>query len=132
MKLDHVAIAVTSLEETEALYKCLGLTVGGREELPDMGIRVSFINIGETRLELLESMNPSSTVAKFLASKGPGLHHIAFEVEDIYKSLKEMKEQGYRLIDEEPRPGAGNKLIAFVHPKATGGVLLELSQNPEK
>lgn len=128
MKLDHVGIAVSSLEEVEKFYLRLGMAIGGREDIPEQGLRVAFINVGETRIELLESTDPSSAVAKFLGSRGPGLHHIALAVSDIKQSLEELKERGYRLIDEEPREGAEGKLIAFVHPKATGGVLLELCE----
>jgi len=130
VKLDHVAIAVSSLEEVEKLYSDLGMAVTGREDIPEEGLRVAFIKVGETRIELLESTDPSSAVAKFLVSHGPGLHHIALVVSDIKRSLEELKERGYRLIDEEPREGAAGKLIAFVHPKATGGVLLELCGEP--
>jgi methylmalonyl-CoA/ethylmalonyl-CoA epimerase len=132
-KLDHVAIAVADLDEGIKLYKSLfGKAPESIEEVEDQKVKAAFFALDDTNLELLGATDPSSPIAKFL-EKNPrgGLHHICIEVSDIDAHLKELKAQGVQLIDQTPRIGAHNKRIAFVHPKSTGGVLIELSE-PEK
>src|SRR5262249_37329063 len=110
----------------------LGLEVGDTEEVADQKVRVAMLPLGDSRIELLEATSEDSPISKFLAKRGPGIHHIAVNVDDIRASLQELKQRGARLIDEEPRTGAGGCLVAFVHPSSTGGVLLELVQNPKR
>ena len=129
MKIDHIGIATRQLEEGLAIWRdALGLTVDATEEISEQGVRVAMLPIGDTHVELLEALNPDSSVAKFVAKRGPGIHHIAVQVDDIHASLSDLKSKGARLIDETPRIGAGGCLIAFVHPSTTNGVLLELVQ----
>ncbi|NJE48199.1 methylmalonyl-CoA epimerase [Thermococcus sp. 9N3] len=130
-KIDHVGIAVKNLEEAIKVWEGLGLKVEEIEEVPDQKVRTAIIHIGESRIELLEPTAEDSPIAKFIAKRGEGIHHIALGVTDIEEHLKELKEKGYRLIDEEPRIGAGGAKIAFVHPKAVTGVLLELCERKE-
>ena len=123
--LDHVAVAVTSLEEAVHLYeRVTGSSGSPVEEMESQGVRVSFVG----SLELLEPLGPETTVGRFLDRQGPGLHHIAYRVPDLPEALSRAKEEGFRLIDSEPRPGARGHLVAFLHPKSTGGVLIELVQ----
>ena len=127
MKINHIGIAVKSIEEALKFYsERLGLESREVVEVPEQKVKVIGLQIGESRIELLESTSPDSPIAKFLAKRGEGIHHIAFEVTDIEKRLEELKEKGVRLIDERPRPGAPNTRIAFIHPKSTQGVLIEL------
>jgi len=127
--VDHIAIAVKNLDEALAFYKAaLGLPEIGIETVSEQGVRVAKLDIGNTHIELLEPLGPDTPVGKFLENKGPGLHHICVKVDDINSELAKLKSQGMRLIDETPKIGAGGAKIAFVHPKSTGGVLLELSQ----
>ena len=129
MKIDHLGIAVQSIEESLAFYReAMGLEVSGRETVEDQGVHVAMLPVGESRIELLEATGPDTPVGKFLAKRGPGLHHICYRVPDIRVALDRMKAAGVRLIDQEPRPGAGGHLVAFVHPSATGGVLVELAE----
>ena len=130
-KIDHVGIAVKNLEEAIKVWEGLGLKVEEIEEVPDQKVRTAIIHIGESRIELLEPTAEDSPIAKFIAKRGEGIHHIALGVTNIEEYLKELKEKGYRLIDEEPRIGAGGAKIAFVHPKAVTGVLLELCERGE-
>ncbi len=123
-KIDHVAIAVKNLEEGVKIWKDMGFKVE-YENVDDQGVRVGIIHLGNVRIEVLEPIKDDSPINKFLEKRGEGLHHLAVEVENIEKSLKALKEMGYRLIDEEPRLGAGGKKIAFVHPKSAR-FLLEL------
>jgi methylmalonyl-CoA/ethylmalonyl-CoA epimerase len=125
--IDHIAIAVNSLSEAIPFYEeLLGLELEGIEEVPDQQVRVAFLQVGPTRIELLEPTSDSSPISKFLQKRGPGLHHIAMATDDVSSGLERFKKAGVRLIDEEPKTGAEGKQIAFVHPKATSGVLLEL------
>ena len=127
--IDHIAIAVKNLDEALAFYKAaLGLPEICIETVPEQGVRVAKLDIGNTHIELLEPLGPDTPVGKFIENKGPGLHHICVKVDDINSELAKLKSQGMRLIDETPKIGAGGAKIAFVHPKSTGGVLLELSQ----
>ena len=129
-KINHIGIAVKNLENAIPLYRDqLGMEFEGTEEVAEQKVRVAFLKIGESRIELLEPTSPDSAVAKFLEKNGEGVHHMAYEVEDINVALAELKEKGVRLIDEQPRHGAHGSLIAFIHPKATGGVLTEICQS---
>ncbi len=129
-KIDHIGIAVKNIDDVIGFYsEALGLENLGSEVVEDQGVRVVFLTIGESRFELLEPTNADSPVAKFIARRGEGIHHLCLEVEDINETLREMKQRGLQLIDAEPRMGAHNKQIAFVHPKASSGVLIELSQD---
>jgi len=129
IKIDHLGIAVRSIEAAAELYtKVLGLPCAGEELVTDQKVRTAFFPIGDTEVELLESTAPDGAIAKFIEKRGEGLHHIAFKVEDIDSALKELKENGIQLIDHAPRTGAGKKRMAFLHPKNTWGVLLELCE----
>ena len=129
MKLHHIGIAVHDLDEAATRFGgLLGLDRGERYDLPEWKVSALFLPVGDSNLELLEPHDEDSNVGKFLAKKGEGLHHVCFEVEDIKASLREFEEQGAKLIDQKPRPGAGGHLVAFVHPKSTHGVLVELKQ----
>ncbi len=129
MKIHHVGIAVRNLEAAAARFGgLLGLEKGARYDLPELGVRALFLPVGEGNLELLEPLGEGSTVQSFLEKRGEGMHHLCFEVEDIEEALADFAAQGARLIDEKPRPGAGGHLVAFVHPKSTHGVLVELKQ----
>lgn len=127
--LDHVGIAVKDLPAALAFYRdALGLEIDAPEEVASQHVRAHFVPVGESRLELLEATAPESPIATYLEKKGPGLHHITLRVEDLNAALAQLRMRGARLIDEQPRPGAEGSLIAFVHPAATGGVLIELKQ----
>jgi methylmalonyl-CoA/ethylmalonyl-CoA epimerase len=128
-KINHIGIAVRNLENAIPLYRDqLGMEFEGTEEVTEQKVRVAFLKIGESRIELLEPTSPDSPVAKFLEKNGEGIHHMAYEVADIEQALAELKQKEVRLIDEKPRHGAHGSLIAFLHPKATGGVLTEICQ----
>jgi len=130
MKIDHIGIATRSIEEGLAVWQdALGLKPDATEEVTEQGVKVCMLPVGDTHVELLEPLGPDTSVGKFLAKRGPGMHHIAIEVKDIRGSLAELKSQGARLIDETPRIGAGGCLVAFIHPSSTNGVLLELVQH---
>ncbi len=129
VRIHHVGIAVRDLDEAASRFGALlGLQRGARYELPELGVKALFLPVGEGNLELLEPMGAASTVGSFLEKRGEGLHHVCFEVDDIEKSLADFAAQGAKLIDQRPRPGAGGHLVAFVHPKSTLGVLVELKQ----
>jgi len=130
--LDHIGIAVESLAEGAEFYRALGLDVEGIEDVPEQGVKVGFLPVGDTRLELLEPMSEASPIAKHLERRGPGLHHLCVRVTDIRESMAALADKGYRLLSDEPQPGAHGCLVCFVHPKSTGGVLLELSQPAEE
>ena len=127
-KTDHVGIAVKNLDEAIKVWEGLGLKVEEIEEVPDQKVRTAIIHVGESRIELLEGTSEDSPIAKFIAKRGEGIHHIALGVDNIEEHLEKLKAEGYRLIDEKPRIGAGGAKIAFVHPKAVTGVLLELCE----
>ena len=127
IKIDHLGIAVPSLAEALDAYRALGFEASETHDVPSEKVRAAFLPVGESRLELLEPTDPTSTIARFL-EKRAGLHHVCVLVEDIDAALAELKARGVRLIDESPRPGAGGSLVAFVYPKAAGGVLFELKQ----
>ena len=129
MKIDHIGIATRQIGESLSLWvDSLGLMVESTEEVPEQGVRVAMLPIGETRVELLEPLSIDSPVGRFLEKRGPGIHHVAIRVADIRAQLGKLKASGARMIDETPRVGAGGCLVAFVHPSSTGGVLLELVQ----
>ncbi len=128
-KINHIGIAVSSIEDALVLYAdALGLTVGTFEVVEDQKTRTAIIPVGDSKIELLEATDSESPIARHIERRGEGLHHMAFEVADIDDSLRLLREKGIRLIDEQPRKGVENTTIAFLHPKATGGVLLELVQ----
>ena len=130
MKVDHIGIATHQLDDALAIWRdALGLEVEFTEEVTEQGVRVAMLPVGETHIELLEPLSETSPVGKFLAKRGPGIHHVAIRVTDIRASLARLKEKGTRLIDETPRTGAGGCLVAFVHPASANGVLLELVQH---
>ena len=127
--LDHIGIAVANLDEALAFYRdALGLEVEVPEEVPSQRVRAHFIPAGQAALELLEATAEDSPIAKYLAKRGPGLHHITLRVDDIAAALARLKARGVRLIDESPRPGAHGSLVAFIHPSSAHGVLVELMQ----
>lgn len=128
-QLDHVAIAVASLEQAVPFYRdVLGLPFMYFEEVTDQKVKVACFDLGGVRLELLEPTSEDSPISKFLAQRGGGLHHVALRTDDVQAELQRVRDQGVRLIDEQPREGAGGMRIAFLHPKSTQGVLLELTQ----
>jgi methylmalonyl-CoA epimerase len=129
IKIDHLGIAVPDLAQAIEAYRKLGFEVDTTQEVPSEKVRVAFLPVGESRLELLEPTDPASPIARFLERRS-GLHHVCLLVEDIEQSLKVLKAAGVPLIDETPRAGAGGSRVAFLHPKAAGGVLLELKQKP--
>ena len=130
MKIDHIGIATRGIEESLGFWRdALGLEVKHTETVEEQGVRVAMLPVGEPRVELLEPTGPDTPVAKFLEKRGPGIHHVAVRVADIRAALARLKAEGARLIDEEPRVGAGGCLVAFVHPRSSGGVLLELVQH---
>jgi methylmalonyl-CoA/ethylmalonyl-CoA epimerase len=130
MKLDHIGIATRQIDQALSLWRdALGLELDHEEEVAEQGVRVGMLAIGDTHVELLEPLNEDSPVGKFLDKRGPGIHHIAIRVENIREELTKLKSKGARLIDAEPRLGAGGCLVAFVHPASTGGVLLELVEH---
>jgi methylmalonyl-CoA/ethylmalonyl-CoA epimerase len=130
LRLEHIGIATRSIEESLSFWRdALGLEVKHTETVEEQGVRVAMLPVGEPRVELLEPTGPETPVGKFLEKRGPGIHHVAVRVADIRAALARLKAEGARLIDEEPRIGAGGCLVAFVHPAASGGVLLELVQH---
>ncbi|MCF7936808.1 MAG: methylmalonyl-CoA epimerase [Synergistales bacterium] len=127
--IDHIGVAVKSLDEALQFWRdTLGIECTGVEEVEEQKVKTAFLPVKDTEIELLEGTSEESPVSKYIAKKGEGMHHMAIRVDNIEEALKEMKEKGVRLIDEEPRYGAGGARIAFVHPKATGGILLELCE----
>ena len=129
MKIDHIGIATRGIDDAAKFYRdVLGLEVVETEEVAEQKVRVAMLPIGESCIELLEATTEDSAISRFLEKRGPGIHHLAVQVDDIQAALADLKQKGARLIDEEPRRGAGGCLVAFVHPSSTGGVLLELVQ----
>jgi methylmalonyl-CoA/ethylmalonyl-CoA epimerase len=128
-KIDHIGIAVKNLENSIPFYRDqLGMVFEGTEEIAEQRVRVAFLKVGESRIELLEPTTPDSPVAKFLEKHGEGIHHLAYEVEDIEQALRDLAAQGVQLVDKLPRQGAHGSRIAFLHPRASGGVLTEICQ----
>ena len=128
-RLDHVGIAVEKIDESLKIWEgTLKLALHGTEDVAEQKVRTAFLPVGDSEIELLESLDPEGPIGKFIAAKGQGVQHLAFRVDDIDAALAELKAAGVRLIDETPRKGAGGARIAFLHPKATGGVLIELCE----
>ncbi|MCP3945090.1 MAG: methylmalonyl-CoA epimerase [Desulfobacteraceae bacterium] len=129
LKIDHIGVAVSSIDEKKNFWMdAMGLTLEGTETVEAQKVTTAFLPVGESEVELLESTSDDGPVAKYIEKKGEGIQHVAFRVENIDKALAELKEKGVQLIDQTPRMGAGGAKIAFLHPKATGGVLVELCE----
>ncbi|KAB1229770.1 MULTISPECIES: methylmalonyl-CoA epimerase [Chryseobacterium] len=132
MKLEHIGIAVKSLGVSDELFaKLLGKESYKKETVEREGVVTSFYETGESKIELLEASNPESPISKFIDKKGEGIHHLAFGVENILEEVKRLKKEGFQFISEEPKEGADNKLVVFLHPKSTNGVLVELCQEKQ-
>jgi len=132
-KINHIGVAVKSIEATLPFYRdVLGMPFEGTEEVAEQKVKVAFLGVGESRIELLEATSEDSPVAKFIEKNGEGVHHVAYEVDDLGSALSELERQGVRLIDQKPRNGAHGTSIAFLHPKATMGVLTELCEAAKK
>lgn len=130
MTLEHIGIAVKDLEKAKLLYQTLLQVPPYKDEyVESQDVWTSFFKAGETKVELLWSENETSVINKFIEKRGEGMHHMAFEVQDIHAEMERLKAEGFRLLYEEPQPGADNKLICFIHPKDTGGTLIELCQD---
>jgi methylmalonyl-CoA/ethylmalonyl-CoA epimerase len=128
-KIEHIGIAVTNLEQSNLVFeKLFGAPAYKFEEVASEGVKTSFFKNGPNKIELLEATHPESPIAKFIEKKGEGIHHIAFEVVDIFAEITRLKAEGFVVINEIPKKGADNKLVAFLHPKGTNGVLIELCQ----
>ncbi len=128
-KIDHIGIATNKIDDAAPFYtEGLGLVIDHKVEVADQKVMTAFIKVGETWIELLEGTSQDSPIAKHVEKRGMGIHHICYDVDDIHQALAQMKEKGFKLVDETPRKGAHGNLIAFVHPKSSGGVLVELSQ----
>ena len=131
-KINHIGVAVKDLDEATKFYgEILGLEIGGIEEVREQKVKVAFVPLGKSRIELLQSTDPAGPVARFIEKRGEGIHHIALEVERIEDTLQKLKERGVQLIDEKPRIGAHGMKIAFLHPRSTKGVLIELCEKHE-
>jgi methylmalonyl-CoA/ethylmalonyl-CoA epimerase len=131
-KIEHLGIAVKDIKASNELFeKLLGVAPYKSETVESEGVTTSFFKTGENKIELLEATNPDSPIAKFVARKGEGIHHIAFDVEDIAYEIARLKNEGFTVLNETPKKGADNKLVAFLHPKTTNGVLIELCQEIE-
>lgn len=128
--LDHIGIAVTSIEQA-TIYQALGLTIDHTEIVESQGVKTAFLSVGDSNLELLEPTSPDTSVGKFIARRGEGIHHICLRVDDIESHLERLKAAGFRLINEAPVPGAHGCRVAFLHPAAGNGVLIELSEKTE-
>jgi len=128
-KIEHIGIAVNDLQSAGSLYeKLLNTKVYKVEEVDSENVKTAFLQCGPNKVELLEATSDDSPIAKFIAKKGEGIHHIAFEVDDIEQEMARLKQEGFVLLNNKPKPGADNKLVCFVHPKSTNGVLIELCQ----
>ena len=128
-KIEHIGIAVKDLKKANILYaKLFGEPHYKIETVESEGVNTSFFKVGNNKIELLEATNDTSAIAKFIEKKGEGIHHIAFDVDDIEQEIKRLKNEGFKVINETPKKGADNKLVAFLHPKSTNGVLIELCQ----
>lgn len=131
-RLDHLGLAVTSIAEARRFWEQLGLAVDHVEEVAQEGVRVAMLRVGESRIELLEATSPESPIAKFIARRGPGLHHVCLASDDVAADDARLRAAGFELLRDEPTPGAGGSRVQFVHPKSAGGVLVELAQAPEE
>jgi methylmalonyl-CoA/ethylmalonyl-CoA epimerase len=130
-KIDHIGVAVVSIDDALSVYRALGLSEKHREEVPSQKVVTAFIPAGESRIELLEPTSEDSPVARFLLKRGPGVHHICFGVRDIEAAVADLTSRGFRLINSRPVPGADGKKVVFLHPDAGNGVLIELSEETE-
>lgn len=130
--LDHIGIAVKSIDEARPFYEALGLTVAKVEEVPHEGVRVAVIPCGNVRIELLEPLGEETAVGRYLAKRGPGLHHVCLATGDVVGDSQRLRQAGLELLRDEPTPGAEGCLVQFVHPRSGGGVLYELSQRPDE
>ena len=129
-KIEHIGIAVKSIDSSTSLFaKLFAKNAYNREEVLSEGVITEFFQLGDNKIELLEATHAESPIAKFIEKKGEGIHHIAFEVSDIVAEMKRLKEEGFQLLSEEPKNGADNKWVCFLHPKSTNGVLIELCQS---
>jgi len=129
VRLEHIGIAVKSLADSNDLFKTLfGESHYKIEEVDSEHVNTSFFKIGESKIELLEATHPDSAIAKYIDKRGEGIHHVAFEVEDIHAEMERLQKEGFRLLNEQPKRGADNKLVCFLHPKSANGVLVELCQ----
>lgn len=131
-RIDHIGIAVDSIDEASSFYTALGLEIEAVEEVPREGVRVAIIPVGETKIELLEATTEDSPIAKFIAKRGPGLHHLCLATDDIDADDRTLRERGVDVLRERPSVGAGGCWVQFVHPKSAAGVLIELSQRPDR
>ncbi len=129
-KVDHIGVAVVSIDDALEIYGALGLRESRREDVPTQKVVAAFLPVGESRIELLEPTSEDSPVAKFLGKRGPGVHHICFAVENLEQALQDLRSRGFRLLNAAPVPGADGKKIAFLHPDSGNGVLIELSEGP--
>ncbi|MBN2395508.1 MAG: methylmalonyl-CoA epimerase [Candidatus Atribacteria bacterium] len=129
-KIDHIGVAVKNLENSLHIFRdLLGMECSGEEIVKDQEVKVAFLPVGESEIELLESTSPEGSIAKFIESRGEGIHHIAFKVKDLESMISDLQQKGVRLIDQKPRYGAGGVKIAFLHPKSTNGILIELCEH---
>jgi methylmalonyl-CoA/ethylmalonyl-CoA epimerase len=128
-KIEHIGIAVADLKKAVLIYeKLFGIAAYKEEEVASEGVKTAFFKNGPNKIELLEATNPASPIAQFIAKKGEGMHHVAFEVDDIVLEIDRLKKEGFVILNEIPKKGADNKLVSFIHPKSTHGVLIELCQ----
>ena len=128
-KIEHLGIAVDNLEQANALFaSLLGKEHYKIEEVESEHVRTSFFKTGESKIELVEATGPESAIAKYISKRGVGMHHVAFEVDDIHAAMQDLRDKGFHLLNDEPKRGADNKLVCFIHPKSAGGVLVELCQ----
>lgn len=131
-KIEHLGIAVKNLEEANKTYsKLFNQEPYKLEVVESEGVSTSFFKVGENKIELLEATNPDSAIAKYIDKKGEGIHHVAFDVDDIYAEMERLRNEGFTILNEEPKKGADNKLVCFIHPKSANGVLIELCQDIE-
>ncbi len=130
-RIDHIGIAVESIEEARGIYEALGLSIESIEEVPQEGVRVALIRGGESRIELLEATSADSPIAKFIAKRGAGMHHLCLATEDVRGDDAKLRQAGFDVLRPEPTVGAGGCWVQFVHPKSTGGVLVELSEEAD-
>ena len=129
-KIDHIGVAVKNIEESLHIFQdIMGMECSGMEEVEEQKVKTACLPVGESKIELLESTSPESTIAKYIEKRGEGIHHIALEVDDLNTVLADLKKKGVKLIDQEPRYGVGGTKIAFLHPKSTNGVLIELCEH---
>ena len=128
-RIDHIGIAVRSIDESRRFYESLGLSIEAEEEVESEGVRVAMIQVGESRIELLEAMTPDSPIARFIDRQGPGIHHLCLKTSDIHGAEEQLRAGGAKLLRDAPSQGAGGCWVQFVHPKSSGGVLIELSQD---